>query len=61
VAFAKAPESDEALLADIDRELSASVPTSMQALADPTGYQATPSSDATVSQPATQPSTQRKD
>ena len=30
-------ESDEALLADVDREVSASVPTTMQALADPTG------------------------
>jgi hypothetical protein len=29
-------QSDEALLDDIDRELSASVPTPMQALADPT-------------------------
>lgn len=30
-------ESDEALLDDVDREVSASVPTTMQALADPTG------------------------
>ncbi len=44
-------QSDEALLDDIDRELSASVPTSMQALADPTA-----STEASV-----QTSTQRKD
>jgi hypothetical protein len=37
VASARSAESDEALLEDIDRELSASVPAPMQALADPTG------------------------
>jgi hypothetical protein len=36
-ALAKTAESDEALLEDVDRELSASVPAPMQALADPTG------------------------
>ena len=36
-AIAKVAESDEALLEDVDRELSASVPAPMQALADPTG------------------------
>ena len=30
-------ESDEALLDDVDREVSAALPTTMQALADPTG------------------------
>jgi len=35
-ASAHTAESDEALLEDIDRELSASVPAPMQALADPT-------------------------
>jgi len=46
-------ESDEALLNDIDREVSASVPAPMQALADPT---ATDDTDTSV-----QTSTQRKD
>jgi hypothetical protein len=36
-AIAKVAESDEALLEDVDRELSASVPAPMQALADPAG------------------------
>jgi len=36
-AIAKVAESDEALLEDVDRELSASVPAPMQALADPSG------------------------
>jgi hypothetical protein len=49
-------ESDEALLDDINRELSASVPAPMQALADPTGSVA-----STSFQPLTQTSTQRKD
>jgi hypothetical protein len=49
-------ESDEALLEDINQELSASVPAPMQALADPTG-----SSTSADSQASTQPSTQRKD
>jgi anti-sigma factor RsiW len=35
-AVADTTESDAALLDDVDREVSASVPTSMQALADPT-------------------------
>jgi hypothetical protein len=37
VASAHTPESDEALLDDINREISVSVPASMQALANPTG------------------------
>jgi len=57
-AFAHTPESesDEALLEDINRELSASVPAPMQALADPTG-------DAAQTSVQTDPptSTQRKD
>jgi hypothetical protein len=52
-------ESDEALLEDINRELSTSVPAPMQALADPTG---TASADTQTSiQTSTQTSTQRKD
>jgi anti-sigma factor RsiW len=46
-------ESDEALLEDVNREISASVPTPMQALADPTATSTTTSSSQT--------STQRKD
>lgn len=46
------PESDEALLDDVDRYTSASVPTPMQALADPT---------TSVSTTTTQSSAQRKD
>jgi hypothetical protein len=49
--------SDEALLEDINRELSASVPASMQALADPTAA----STSETVSRTDTQTSDQRKD
>jgi hypothetical protein len=49
-------ESDEALLEDINRELSASVPDPMQALADPTD-----SASSAVSQTSTQTPTQRKD
>lgn len=41
-------ESDEALLEDINREVSASVPAPMQALADPTGN-ASASADAPTS------------
>jgi hypothetical protein len=48
-----ATESDEALLEDVDRDTSASVPAPMQALADPTG---SISSTASVST-----SVQRKD
>jgi hypothetical protein len=55
-ASAHTAESDEALLEDINRELSASVPDPMQALADPTD-----SSSSTVSQTSTQTPTQRKD
>ena len=40
-------ESDEALLADIDRELDASVPASMQQLADPTSDTTSPSNAST--------------
>ena len=47
-------QSDEALLEDVDRDTSASVPSSMQALADPTAGAA--SVNASVST-----STQRKD
>jgi len=50
VAATQPAESDQALLDDVDREISVSVPTSMQALADP-------STDDT----AVQTSTQRKD
>jgi len=46
-------ESDEALLAGIDRETSASVPSPMEALADPTGSMLSNSLDPT--------SVQRKD
>jgi hypothetical protein len=62
IATSSAPhttESDDALLADIDRELSVSVPAPMQALADPTGA-ASYDSDASLqtSNPTPQ---QRKD
>jgi len=50
-------DSDEALLEDIDRELSASVPTPMQALADPTGD----ASSQTSVDANDQTSSQRKD
>jgi len=56
-AIAGAADSDEALLADIDRELSASVPAPMQALVDPTGED---SSQASV-QTDTETPSQRKD
>jgi hypothetical protein len=59
---ARPAESDEQLLADIDRELSASVPTPMQALSDPTGYGTSAGSEtSTSSLPVGQNSTQRKD
>lgn len=53
---APATQSDEALLEDIDRDTSASVPASMQALADPTanGY-------SNALSTSSQTSTQRKD
>ena len=53
---ASSAQSDEALLEDVNRELSATVPTSMQELDDP-------SSDATVadSESSTATSNQRKD
>jgi hypothetical protein len=54
---AKVAESDEALLEDVDRELSASVPAPMQALADPTGED----SAQPPMQSATQTESQRKD
>jgi len=38
-------QSDEALLDDVDREVSASVPTPMQALADPSASNASTSTD----------------
>jgi hypothetical protein len=50
-AISPTPESDEALLEDVNREVSESVPTPMQALADPTA-------SVTAS---SQPSSQRKD
>jgi hypothetical protein len=56
-AIAKVAESDEALLEDVDRELSASVPAPMQALADPTGED----SAQPPMQSATQTESQRKD
>jgi hypothetical protein len=43
-------ESDEALLEDVNREISASVPTPMQALADPTGTSTTTTSAQTATQ-----------
>lgn len=45
----QARESDEALLEDINREVSASVPASMQALEDPTGSPSRASSDGQIS------------
>lgn len=45
----QAHESDEALLEDIDREVSASVPAPMRALADPTGSASGTSSDVQTS------------
>ena len=58
VASTHTAESDEALLEDINRELSVSVPASMQALVDPTGG-ATDTDTSTES--STQTSDQRKD
>jgi hypothetical protein len=49
-------ESDEALLEDVSREASASVPAPMQALADPTG-----GVSSIVIEPSVQNSEQRKD
>jgi hypothetical protein len=51
-------ESDEALLDDVSREESASVPTPMQALADPTGSASSTSAGIETSN---QTSDQRKD
>jgi len=51
-----AVQSDEALLEDINRDISASVPTSMQALADPTEDASAVSSESTDAT-----SNQRKD
>lgn len=59
---ARTTESDEALLADIDRELSASVPAPMQALSDPTGDASAAGSQAQASSISPDPaSSQRKD
>jgi anti-sigma factor RsiW len=52
----RSAQSDEALLEDVNSEVSASVPTSMQALADPTADASALNSD--TSDPT---STQRKD
>lgn len=52
-----APESDEALLEDINQDLSRSVPASMQALDSPTGA----STSQTAIQTSPQTSTQAKD
>ncbi len=52
----RSSQSDEALLEDVNREISASVPTPMQALADPTATAA--SSSIATSNPT---SNQRKD
>jgi hypothetical protein len=64
-AFAPPAESDEALLEDIDRQLSVSVPASMQTLADPTGDASaqTSTQSATQTPIRTSPETsdQRKD
>jgi hypothetical protein len=55
-------ESDEALLEDIDRELSASVPAPMQALSDPTGDASAAGSQSQASSiPQDPASSQRKD
>jgi hypothetical protein len=52
----RSAQSDEALLEDVNREISASVPAPMQALADPTGGEASVDLDSSAA-----PSTQRKD
>ncbi len=57
VVSSPAPETDEALLEDINQDLSRSVPASMQALDSPTGA----SASQTAIQTGTQTSTQRKD
>lgn len=44
-------QSDEALLEDVDREASASVPVSMQVLADPTSSSSTTSRDINPASP----------
>jgi hypothetical protein len=49
-------ESDEALLDDVDRDASASVPSPMRALADPTAIPSSPGFDSSISS-----SDQRKD
>jgi hypothetical protein len=56
-------ESDEALLEDVNRDLSRSVPASMQALDNPTGTtgSASATSSETLTQSTAQTSTQRKD
>ena len=45
------PQSDAALLEEIDRELSASVPAPMQALADPTGGASSSTTSTSTQQP----------
>jgi anti-sigma factor RsiW len=58
-------QSDAALLDDVDREASASVPTSMQALADPTATGDTDADTASIQAPDQSPDltppAQRKD
>jgi hypothetical protein len=63
VASPDTAESDEALLEDVNSDLSHSVPASMQALDDPTGTAGSSSatSSDTLTQSTTQTSTQRKD
>jgi hypothetical protein len=54
IATASSSQSDEALLDDVDRESSASLPDSMQTLADPSDPSASSDSSTTIT-------TQRKD
>ena len=56
VVIAHNPESDEALLEDVDRDINASVPAPMQALADPAG-----SFSSAATQTASSNPDQRKD
>jgi hypothetical protein len=55
-ASARSGQSDEALLEDINRELSASVPAPMQTLADPTGETADATVEVEASADGAQPS-----
>ena len=63
VASPNTTESDEALLEDVNSDLSRSVPASMQALDDPTGTAGSSSATSadTLTQSDTQTATQRKD